>query len=101
MRKTIATVLVLAVTTGAANAISRHNSTSLSCDRIQSIIDAEGAAIMRYKSQRNPSLTLFDRYVSNGSFCPTEQYPILATIPAADTNRCIVYRCVDRSSTSR
>lgn len=101
MRAIAVSALVLAMATTTASAISRHNSTSLTCDRIQSIINSEGAAIMRYKSPRNPSLTLFDRYVSNGAFCDTEKYPILATIPAADTNRCLVFRCVDRSSTSR
>lgn len=101
MQKLIATTLTLAISASAAHAISRHNSTSLTCDRIHAIIEAEGAAIMRYKSRKNPGLTLYDRYVSNGSFCDTEKYPITVGIPAADTQQCIVYRCIDRSSTSR
>ncbi len=100
MYKIMTAALALTVSATAAQAISRHNSTSLSCQRIQSIIQEEGAAIMRYQSTRNPSLRLYDRYVSNGAFCDTEKYPVRATIPAADTNQCIVFRCVDRSSNS-
>ncbi len=101
MRAITIITLIFAFTTTASHAISRHNSQSLSCDSIHAIINAEGAAIMRYQSTRNPGLTLFDRYVRNGAFCDTEKYPVAATIPAADTNRCVVYRCIDRSSVGR
>ncbi len=101
MRTILLTLTALAMSATAANAISRHNSTSLSCDRVHAIIDAEGAAIMRYQSRRNPGLTLYDRFVSNGAYCDTEKYPITVTIPAADTERCVVYRCIDRSGRGR
>ena len=101
MRKLVTTALVLIISTSSSYAISRHNSQSLSCDSVHAIIDREGAAIMRYQSRRNPGLTLFDRFVSNAAFCDTEKYPVPATIPTADTNRCEVFRCVDRSSTTR
>ncbi|MEX0344048.1 MAG: hypothetical protein AB3N20_03930 [Rhizobiaceae bacterium] len=101
MRKLLVTMCVITLTSTASHAISRHNSQSLSCDSIHAIIEAEGAAIMRYQSRRNPGLTLFDRYVRNGAFCDTEKYPVAASIPAADTDRCVVYRCIDRSSVGR
>ena len=101
MRISIVLLAALLLSATAANAISRHISTSLTCDRVQAIIRAEGAAIMRYQSRRNPGLTLYDRHVSNGAYCDTEKYPIATTIPTADTERCVVYRCVDRSGRGR
>ena len=47
-----------------AQAIERYNSQAMSCASVQATIRADGAAIMRYASKSNPSLTLFDRYVS-------------------------------------
>ena len=76
----------------AAHAISRYNSTSLTCERNHQILDRENAAILRYQSKRS-GVPLYDRYVSNGTFCPSFQYQSRTTIPAADTASCPVYQC--------
>ncbi len=101
MRTLSIVTLALAITATSAHAISRHNSQSLSCDTVHEIIDSEGAAIMRYQSRRIPGLPLYDRFVRNGAFCDTEKYPVAATIPAADTDSCVVYRCIDGSGVGR
>lgn len=80
----------------AAQAIERYNSQAMSCASVQATIRADGAAIMRYASKSNPSLTLFDRYVSNGSFCPSGQEAVPAWIPSKDDATCPVLRCRDR-----
>ncbi len=96
--KTLLSVLALSFAMAApAHAISRYNSERLSCDRIHRIIDREGAAILRYQSRRNPSLTLYDRYVRHGGFCMAGEYAKYATVPAADTPACPVYRCFQQT----
>lgn len=99
MRKTILSTLVLVMTATSAHAISRYQSTSLSCSAIQANIAREGAVILRYKSERNPSLTLYDRYVKHGGFCSSGEYLKLEEVPARDTRQCLVYRCFQRNST--
>ncbi|WP_040676686.1 hypothetical protein [Nitratireductor pacificus] len=79
--------------TGQAEAISRYNSTAMSCAAVQGRIAAEGAAIMRYRSQRNPSLTLYDRYVAHGYLCPAGHRAVRSHIPTADRASCPVLHC--------
>ncbi len=93
MRSFIISILALALSAGAAQAISRYDSTKLSCARIQAIIDSQGAAIMRYPSTRVRGLVLYDRYVRNGALCMVGEAATLRYIPAADTKRCPVYAC--------
>ena len=76
-----------------ANAISRYNSTSMSCAKVQSIIKSQGAVIMRYPSKFNPGNILYDRYVSDARFCEAGKEPRLTTIPSADKAKCEVFDC--------
>ncbi|WP_048647629.1 hypothetical protein [Nitratireductor soli] len=78
---------------GQAEAISRYNSTAMSCASVQARIANEGAAIMRYRSQRNPSLTLYDRYVANEFLCPAGHRAVRSYIPTADQASCPVLHC--------
>lgn len=93
MSKLLISLMFLAVSLGSAQAISRYDSTRLSCARIHSIINSQGAAIMRYPSTRVPGLVLYDRYVRNGAQCMVGEAAVLSYIPAADTKRCPVYSC--------
>ncbi len=97
MRFTIALIVVLAAFVTSAQAISRHQSTRLSCDAVHAIIEAEGAAIMRYPSRRNPSLTLYDRYVRHTGYCASGEYAKLDTIPTADAPACPVLKCFQKT----
>ena len=56
-----------------AHAITRYNSTSMSCEEVRATIRRDGAAIMRYRSPRNPSLQLYGRYVRDDRFCQQEE----------------------------
>lgn len=67
-----------------AEAISRLNAGSASCESITSVINKEGAAIVRYQSKRVPGLSLFDRYVERLSACYSDDYLAKALIPAKD-----------------
>lgn len=76
-----------------AQAISRYNSTSMSCSEARARIAAEGAVIMRWRSRNNPNLPRYDRYVANDNFCPFGQSAVYDHIPTADTGACRVRRC--------
>jgi len=77
----------------AASAESRYEIGGWSCERVKATIAREGAAILRYRSARNPSLSLYDRYVRDTRFCPPGQVIAYASVPAADTKSCPVRRC--------
>ena len=66
-----------------ANAISRYNSTGMSCDEVKGTIRQDGEAIMRYRSARNPSLQLYGRYVRNDLFCRQSERAETVFIPSA------------------
>ena len=83
----------LVVTAADAHAISRYNSTSMSCAKVQATIRHDGAAIMRYTSKRTPGLPLYGRYVANRRFCDVDEYTDSVVIRAGDTDRCPVLEC--------
>jgi hypothetical protein len=41
-------------------------------------------------------MTLYDRYVAHGGYCDVDEYAKLEVVPAADTNRCRVLKCMPR-----
>ena len=96
MKATILSVIVAATVTTPAAAISRYETARLSCDQAQSRIANEGAVILRYRSERNPSLPLYDRYVAHGGFCEPNEYAANAYVPTADTKSCFVLVCKSR-----
>ena len=91
--RTLLLATCMALVAFPAGAISRYNSESLTCARVHAIIDSQGAAIMRYPSKFNPTLTLYDRYVKDDRYCVSQTYAQLVTIPTADMANCPVYRC--------
>lgn len=94
MRAAILAALCLTVVSSEAFAISRYQSQKLSCDSIHAKVAEEGAVILRYSSQRNPGLPLYDRYVASNRYCGFKEYTDSAWVPASDTGQCPVLRCV-------
>lgn len=92
--KSLLLALCLSLVAAEAQAISRYNTTSMSCAQIKSALRNEGAAILRYRSKRNPSLPLYGRYVSDQRFCNFDEFADTAFVPAADTPSCLVRECV-------
>ncbi|RST81044.1 hypothetical protein EJC49_24200 [Aquibium carbonis] len=76
-----------------AHAISRYNSQGMSCGQVQAAVQREGAVILRYRSARNPSLTLYDRYVSGGRFCSVGEVAVGSSVPTRDDRSCYVLTC--------
>lgn len=94
MRAAVATALTLAgLAITPASAINRYNADQLACAEIRAIIRDDGAAIMRYRSKRDPSLVLYDRYVRDRFFCAWREDVETAWIPSQDKAQCRVWRC--------
>lgn len=79
-----------------ANAISRYNTNKMTCEQVHSALQREGAAVLRYPSKRNPSLTLYDRYVSSRYACDRHQVLERVSVPTKNTNNCPVLHCIPR-----
>ena len=91
-------VLLLA---GEASAISRYQTTTMSCARVQAALKNDGTAILSYPAADNPSLQLYDKYVRDDIFCSASQRADVKSVPAADTRKCAVRKCVKASGFGR
>jgi hypothetical protein len=92
--KTTALILpvVLALSAQPANA-AVYDITKWTCQRVLQTIANEGMAVLRYRSARNPSLPLYDRYVFGSRFCKPGQSLRFASVPTVDDKHCPVKRC--------
>jgi hypothetical protein len=77
-----------------AHAISRYTSTSMDCADIKAALQSEGAAILQWRSTRDPSLPLYGRFVANRRFCQMEEVAETTFVPARDARSCLVRKCV-------
>ena len=84
--------LVLAATP--AEAISRYNSTSMSCQKARSIVSREGAVVFRYTSKRgNP---IYDRFVKHGRLCAWGESTFVKFV-STNSGQCALYACRSHS----
>jgi hypothetical protein len=91
MTKALLIALGLSLVSFEAVAISRYNSTSMSCAEVRATILAEGAAIMRWRSARG--VQRYGRYVASDRFCPSAEIAEWSSIPSADRRSCNVLEC--------
>ena len=89
--KIAVTALVMTAVSGDAQAISRYSATSMNCASIRATVQAEGAAIFRWKQP--PDIDRFDRIVAHTGYCLWGQVATLTDIPSKDTKRCVVFNC--------
>lgn len=80
--------------TGPALAISRYETMTHQCGQVQTFLRSEGAAILRWRSARDPSLPIYGRYVSDGRYCNSGEVSDFATVPTADQRACPVRKCI-------
>jgi hypothetical protein len=74
-------------------AISRYDIGNKSCRELRAIVRRDGAAILRWRSQRN-GIVLYERFVRNMNYCPAGQITDASTVPAADGS-CTLPKCVE------
>jgi hypothetical protein len=92
MKRTLLVLSVL-VASEPALAVERHNIDRMSCAQIQAMLRADGMAILRHKSTRDPSLTVYGPYVRDNKSCRAGFLSVRRSVPATDTNSCPVYQC--------
>lgn len=97
MLRTTFAILLAIIAASPASAISRYNTTGMSCASVQDAISREGAAILRYPSTRVRNMTLYDRYVRSATQCDIGEYAARSSVPTRDAQNCPVYRCEPRS----
>ena len=74
-----------------AHAISRYNSTSMSCGEIKATVRAEGAVILRWRSKSG--IQRFGRFVPHSGFCNWGERAEISYVPASDRRSCSVREC--------
>lgn len=89
--KAVLLALCLVFLSFEAQAISRYNSTSMSCGRIQATVRAEGAVILRWRGKSG--VQRYGRFVAHGGFCESGTRAETSYVPSADRNSCPVYEC--------
>ena len=91
MKAMIVATAALALLATEAQAISRYNSTSMTCDRIKATVRAEGAVILRWKSKSG--IQRYGRFVADGRFCSWSERAETSYVPAKDRRSCPVREC--------
>jgi hypothetical protein len=76
-----------------AFAISTQISSRISCNAIRSLVERDGAVILRYTAKRPPGLSIYDRVVVDGSKCVGNGTEHRTYFPASDTDSCAVWVC--------
>lgn len=92
--KYLLALVALGMACGEASAISRYQTMRMACDDVQAVLRQEGAAILRWRSQRNSSLPIYGRYVSDRRFCEYGEVTRFASVPTRDDPSCGVRKCV-------
>lgn len=96
IRKAVLLAAGLTLASAPAQAISRYDSPSLSCGEAKALVAEEGSVIFRYPAASNPSLTRYDRYVRNRSYCAYGEVAAPHWIPTADRAQCPLLRCMQQ-----
>jgi hypothetical protein len=78
-----------------ASAIVRYMVQDMTCVQVQEALERDGVAIL-YR-QGKSGVSLYDRFVANGSFCATGFSAAREDIIAADTRDCRVTKCIETS----
>ena len=92
MKRTVWLARVATLLPFQAQAISRYNSTSMTCAQVRATVRAEGEVIMRWRSSRS-GVQRYGRFVAHDGFCPSAEIAEWSYIPSADHASCPVYEC--------
>ena len=89
--KAVLIALSLLLVSFEAHAISRYNSTSMSCGEIKATVRAEGAVILRWRG--NSGIQRYGRFVDHSGFCSATERAEISYVPSADRKSCSVREC--------
>lgn len=89
----LAAFLVALCLPAEAFAISQLQTGTASCERVQALLQSDGAAILRWRSATRPDLPRYGRFVSSSRFCTPGEGAFAAFVPTADDPTCQVFKC--------
>lgn len=89
--KAVLIALSLLLVSFEAQAISRYNSTSMSCGEIKATVRGEGAVILRWRG--NSGAQRYGRFVAHTGFCSAGERAETSYVPSADRRSCSVREC--------
>lgn len=89
--KAVLIALSLLLVSFEAQAISRYNSTSMSCERIRATVRAEGAVILRWSGRSG--VPRYGRFVAHTGFCESGTRAETSYVPSSDRRSCPVREC--------
>jgi hypothetical protein len=76
-----------------ASAVVRYMVQDMTCEQVQAAVESDGVAIL-YRQGRS-GITLYDRFVRDGSLCTAGFTSTRERISVADTDECRVVKCVE------
>lgn len=91
MMKAVLIALSLLLISFEAQAISRYNSTSMSCAEIKARVRNEGAVILRWRGKSG--IQRYSRFVYHSGFCSAGERAEFSSVPSADRQSCSVREC--------
>jgi hypothetical protein len=89
----LAMAILFSIISFEASAVVRYMVQGMSCAEVQEALDRDGIAIL-YR-QGTSGVTLYDRFVKDGSFCAAGYTSAQEQITAADTDECRVTKCIE------
>ena len=96
--KRIAIAIPLLLIAAPAWAVDRYDIAGMTCTEVQALLSKNGAAILRYPSNRSFSLPIYDRYVDSQKDCESDEVAARTGVPTADRKYCPVHKCVASST---
>jgi len=76
-----------------ASAIVRYMVQGMTCAEVAEALDRDGVAILFRPGKSG--ITLYDRFVKDGSACPVGSTAAVERIISADTDACPVTKCIE------
>jgi hypothetical protein len=76
-----------------ASAIVRYMVQGMTCAEVQQALDRDGVAIL-FRTGKS-GVALYDRFVKDGTFCASGSTAAAERITSADTDDCLVTKCID------
>ena len=91
----LAVAAFFSLASSGASAVVRYMVQDMTCAQVQDALERDGVAVL-YR-QGKSGVTLYDRFVADGSYCATGFSPAHEGIGAADTPACRVTKCIETS----
>lgn len=93
MMTRLALAAVFSMVSFEASAIVRYMVQGMTCAEVQEALNRDGIAVL-YR-QGASGISLYDRFVSDESFCEALSTTAAVRIAVADTDECRVSKCVE------